>query len=321
VAPDGELVLEAGRDAAVRIDDVGHAPVEAQQAPPRAVGRGDGLRRIRDEREAQLERAGELALAVEAITADADDLGVPRAQLRQGRLEPARFESSARGERLGEEVEHDPPAAPRREGERRPRRRLGRELRGLVTDSQHVAPVLLALTLLALLLGCATTATERLGLPPPATVPKVDLARYLGTWYEIASFPQRFQRGCTGTVATYALRSDGQIDVTNRCRDRALTGPERVARGRARVVDRATQAKLEVSFFGPFWGAYWIVALGDQYEWAVVGHPSRDYLWILSRTPRLDPVVYDAIVGRLAAAGFEVARLQRTTQPAVAGSR
>ncbi|BDG05621.1 lipocalin family protein [Anaeromyxobacter oryzae] len=169
-------------------------------------------------------------------------------------------------------------------------------------------------TLVASLLatGCATSTTDRLHLPPLQTVPHVDLGRYLGTWYEIASFPQSFQRGCTATTATYTLREDGDIDVVNRCRQGSPDGPEKVARGRARVVDRATNAKLEVSFFRPFWGDYWIVELGDDYGHAVVGHPGRDYLWILSRTPSMSPELYRSILGRLSAQGYETARLVRT---------
>ena len=135
--------------------------------------------------------------------------------------------------------------------------------------------------------GCATSTTERLRLPPLEPVAHVDLSRYLGTWYEIASFPQSFQRGCTATTATYTLRDDGQIDVVNRCRKGSPDGPEKVAHGRARVVDRSSNAKLEVSFFRPFWGDYWIIDLGADYEYAVAGHPGRDYLWILSRTPTI----------------------------------
>jgi apolipoprotein D and lipocalin family protein len=164
-------------------------------------------------------------------------------------------------------------------------------------------------------MGCATTTTARRNLPVLPTVQHVDLARYVGTWYEIASFPQRFQRGCTATKATYTSRADGDIDVLNRCRKGSLDGKEDSAKGRARVVDRTTNAKLEVSFFRPFWGDYWIVDLGQNYEYAVVGHPSRDYLWILSRTPTMDPPVYDAIVARLQGHGYEVERLQRTLQP------
>ena len=163
--------------------------------------------------------------------------------------------------------------------------------------------------------GCAATTTARLHLPPPTTVPHVDLNRYLGTWYEIAAFPQSFQKGCTGTTATYSLRADGQIDVLNRCRKGSLDGDESSAKGRARVVDRTTNAKLEVSFFRPFWGDYWIIDLGAEYEYAVVGHPSRDYLWILSRAPTLGAAAYDGIIARLRAQGYEVERLRRTLQP------
>ena len=166
------------------------------------------------------------------------------------------------------------------------------------------------------LTGCAATTTVRLRLPELRTVPHVDLARYVGVWYDIASFPQRFQGGCTATTATYTIRGDGEIDVLNRCRKGSLTGEEASAKGLARVVDRSTNAKLKVSFFRPFWGDYWIIDLGADYEYAVVGHPSRDYLWILSRTPTMDAAVYDGIVARLRAQGYEVERLKRTLQPA-----
>jgi len=179
----------------------------------------------------------------------------------------------------------------------------------------------LALVFYGLLaMGCAPTTTARLSLPPLETVAHVDLQRYLGTWYEISSFPQSFQKGCTATTATYAIRPDGQIDVVNRCRKDSLDGPEKVAKGRARIVDRGSNAKLEVSFFRPFWGDYWIVALGDDYDYAVVGHPSRDYLWILSRTPTLDEQRYQAILGKLTSSGYETGRLNRTLQPGAQGS-
>ncbi len=165
------------------------------------------------------------------------------------------------------------------------------------------------------LAGCGETTTERLGLPPLEAVPRVDLDRYLGSWYEIASFPQVFQQGCTGTVATYSLaETPGEIVVQNRCNKGTLDGPEDTATGRARVVDTSSNAKLEVSFFGPFWGAYWVIDLGADYTYAVVGHPDRDYLWILSRTPTMDPAVYDGILERLRAKGYETERLVRTTQ-------
>ena len=162
--------------------------------------------------------------------------------------------------------------------------------------------------------GCASTTTERLHLPALETVAHVELGRYLGTWYEIASFPQSFQRGCTATTATYTLRYDGELDVMNRCRLGSLDGKEKTALGRARLVDRTTNAKLEVSFFRPFWGPYWIIDLAPDYSYAVVGHPGRDYLWILSRTSTMSEATYQTIVTRLRAQGYETSRLVRTLQ-------
>ena len=167
---------------------------------------------------------------------------------------------------------------------------------------------------LVLLSACATT-TSRLGLPPLQVVERVELKRYLGTWYEVASFPQSFARGCTGSTANYSLLEDGDIQVVNRCRLNALDGEEKVATGRARVVDAATNAKLEVSFFRPFWGDYWIIQLEPDYHYAVVGSPSRDYLWILSRTPHLDDATYEEILAKLKADGYPLDRLVRTLQP------
>ncbi|TPV94533.1 MAG: lipocalin family protein [Myxococcales bacterium FL481] len=166
--------------------------------------------------------------------------------------------------------------------------------------------------------ACSTTTTERLALPPLQTVESVDLSRYAGTWFEIASYPQRFQEGCTGTTATYKLRDDGEVDVINRCRQGSLDGEGDSVKGRARVVDPSTNAKLEVTFFWPFWGDYWIIDLGEDYEFAVVGHPGRDYLWILSRTPTLDESVYREIVDRLQAQGYPPERLKKTLQPSPA---
>jgi apolipoprotein D and lipocalin family protein len=173
---------------------------------------------------------------------------------------------------------------------------------------------------LVMALGCASSTTERLHLPPLETVHHVELSRYLGTWYEIANFPQSFQRGCTATTATYTLRDDGEIDVLNRCRQGSIDGEEKTALGRARVVDRQTTAKLEVSFFRPFWGDYWIINLADDYSHAVVGHPDRDYLWILARNPEMPEPTYQGIVARLQAQGYETSRLVRTVQRVSPGS-
>ena len=153
------------------------------------------------------------------------------------------------------------------------------------------------------------------GEPPPLeTVAAVDLGRYVGTWYEIAAFPQRFQAGCTGTTATYTLRDDGDIDVLNRCFIGSLSGEEDVSQGVARVVNSETNAELEVSFFRPFWGDYWIIDLDPEYRYAVVGAPGRDYLWILSRTPTMEEAVYEGILDRILEKDYSLDRLEKTIQ-------
>jgi apolipoprotein D and lipocalin family protein len=158
-------------------------------------------------------------------------------------------------------------------------------------------------------------AADLKGLPPLETVPKVDLERYMGTWYEIASFPQRFQKGCVASMATYLLRKDGKVDVLNQCKDKTLDGKVRNAKGKAWIVDKQTHAKLKVSFFWPFSGDYWIIDLDPNYEYAVIGHPKRTYLWILSRNRQMDPGTYEAILQRLKAQHYDISRLNKTLQP------
>jgi len=161
-------------------------------------------------------------------------------------------------------------------------------------------------------------ATPATGVPLEA-VSTVDLDRYLGRWYEIASYPAWFQKNCTAVTADYSLRPDGQIQVINSCRKGSLDGKLKKSNGRAKVVDTATNARLKVSFFRPFWGDYWIIDLDPDYRWAVVGMPSRKYLWILSRDPEMDEALYREIVSRLPSKGYDPSRLERTLQPA--GSR
>lgn len=144
----------------------------------------------------------------------------------------------------------------------------------------------------------------------PPVVAQVDLARYMGTWYEVAKFPNRFQRGCLCTTATYALRPDGKVSVINRCE--TLGGKGKESRGWAKVVDPATRAKLKVTFFWPFFGDYWILDLDPGYRHVLVGTPNRKYLWILAREPRLDEASYRALVDRAAQLGFDVSRLEKT---------
>ena len=164
-----------------------------------------------------------------------------------------------------------------------------------------------------LLLGVTAGMLPALAQAPLATVSHVDLTRYAGLWYEIARYPNAFERKCDRNVtAAYTLRSDGKIGVENACL--RSDGSRTVARGWARVVDPHSSAKLKVTFFWPFFGNYWILDLSPDYRYAVVGEPGRKYLWILSRTPQMDPELYASITSRLAGKGFDASRLLRVRQ-------
>lgn len=148
----------------------------------------------------------------------------------------------------------------------------------------------------------------------PTVVPSVDLTRYAGRWYEIARLPNRFQKKCAGGVAaTYELRSDGKMNVINECRK--ASGEITRATGTAKVAEKTSNAKLKVTFFWPFYGDYWILDLGSNYEYAVVGEPKRRYLWILSRTPEMDPELYKELLEKAKQQGFDVSRVIRTQHP------
>ena len=143
-------------------------------------------------------------------------------------------------------------------------------------------------------------------------VPHVDLNRYVGRWYEIARLPNRFEKKCAGSVtATYSLRTDGKIEVVNRCRK--SSGSYTTATGKAKIVDKTTNAKLKVTFFWPFYGDYWILDLGDNYEYAVVGAPNRKYLWILSRNRQMDESLYRQLLAKMAAQGFKTEQMIKTS--------
>lgn len=157
---------------------------------------------------------------------------------------------------------------------------------------------------------------------PPTTVSVVDLKRYAGKWFEIARYPNRFQKKCVGnTTATYDVKPDGNINVLNQCL--VKNGTLESATGEAKVVEGSSNAKLEVrfaprfmSFLSAVWGDYWIVDLDNDYKYAAVGDPKRDYLWILSRTPEMSDATYQNILRRVEKLGFNPAKLQKTPQNA-----
>ena len=146
------------------------------------------------------------------------------------------------------------------------------------------------------------------------TVPSVDLAKYAGKWYEIASFPQSFQKRCHCTTATYTPSPKGYMIVENRCNRDSATGKLTSIKGKAFVVPGSGNAKLNVQFFWPFTGKYWIIDLADDYSYAVVSHPNRKNLWILSRTPRISAAVYQDILSRAKAKGLDLSKLKLTEQ-------
>jgi len=146
------------------------------------------------------------------------------------------------------------------------------------------------------------------------TVPYVDLNKYAGKWYEIASFPQRFQKGCYCTTAEYTLTDKGYVTVENRCNKDSINGKQSYIKGKAFIENNSGNSKLKVQFFWPFKGKYWIIDLADDYSYAVVSHPNRKYLWILSRTPFMSDDIYERITDRLKEKNFDLSKLKKTTQ-------
>lgn len=150
---------------------------------------------------------------------------------------------------------------------------------------------------------------------PLDVVDKVDVQRYIGKWYEIANLPNSFQKGCNCTTAEYSIIDPETIRVINTCKKDSTNGEVEQATGKAFVVEGSNNAKLRVQFFWPFRGDYWIIELDkEKYQYAVIGTPSRKYLWILSRTPKMDEHTYNMLVDKCKTNSFDINKLQRTNQ-------
>lgn len=164
-------------------------------------------------------------------------------------------------------------------------------------------------SLLTVLAGCASTPTT-----PLPTVPAVDLARYAGAWYEVASLPNRFQKQCVADTQARYRQTGADIEVVNRCR--TADGKVDDITGVAKVVSDSGNAKLRVSFFRPFYGDYWILALGGgaDYGWVLVGEPTRKFGWVLSRTPTIAPADLEAALARAEALGYARSAFKTTPQ-------
>ncbi len=166
-----------------------------------------------------------------------------------------------------------------------------------------------------IIVSCSTLNAKNI---PLKTVEYVEIERYLGTWYEIARFEHRFQKGCTATTAEYSLREDGDIKVINSCHINSPNGDLKSAEARGWVKDKKSNAKLKVQFFlkklklGLFAGDYWIIDLGENYEYAMIGEPSRKYLWILSRDPYMDEETYSKLISKAESLNFDTSKLIKT---------
>jgi apolipoprotein D and lipocalin family protein len=169
------------------------------------------------------------------------------------------------------------------------------------------------------LLVCSVTSHAQ-ALPPVQTIASLDVPRYMGTWFELAKFPNVFQRKCvSNTRAVYTLNVDNTVQVLNRCR--IQDGSTIEALGQAKQMGNATSPVLKVRFAPEWlgwlplvWGDYWVIDLDDQYQLAAVSDAKREYLWVLSRSPKIDQTRYAALLQRLKQQGFDVDKLQVTPQ-------
>lgn len=141
------------------------------------------------------------------------------------------------------------------------------------------------------------------------TVPELDIERYMGSWYEIARFDHRFERGLVGCMANYELQSDGKVKVTNTGYRKSLDGKFKESVGKAYRPDDNVPGKLKVSFFLNFYSEYNVLELAPDYRYALIGSKSDSYLWILSRTPELSQDDLDFLLGSAKARGYDTSKL------------
>ena len=182
--------------------------------------------------------------------------------------------------------------------------------------SGKFAQLVLAGVFAAVLSACSTLEKGPVGntaVPQPAK--SVDLNRYLGRWYELARYEAGFQKGCEAVTADYSLDGASTIKVVNSCRKGSLEGKADQAIGKAKIVEGSNNAKLRVSFFGPFYGDYWVLDRDDDYQWVIIGEPSGRYLWLLHRQANPGEQAYQALRNRAASLGYDTALLRRTKQP------
>jgi len=179
-----------------------------------------------------------------------------------------------------------------------------------IIQLMHPARAALAASLLSItLMGCATTRA------PVRTVERVDLPRYMGDWYVIAEIPNFAEKHCVGSVESYALRADGGIDNWFSCRKKSFDAPlKRVTSATARIADPRTNASWHLRFLKVVSVDYFILDLDPDYQWAMIGHPSRSYGWIIARSKTLPEPLYQGILGRAQSQGYEPTRFVKVAQ-------
>ncbi len=179
---------------------------------------------------------------------------------------------------------------------------------------RRLFPLALALGAVVALSACATFQRGPVGNPAvPQPSKAVDLNRYAGLWYEIGRYENGFERDCEGVTARYTVRDDGILEILNTCRQGSITGQSKSSSGKAKVVEGSENAKLKVSFFGPFYvGDYWVLDRANDYSWSIVGEPSGRYLWLLTRTARPSDEVRETIMNRARELGYDLSLIRAT---------
>ena len=161
----------------------------------------------------------------------------------------------------------------------------------------------------------STSAQNQEAMIDKKVVKELDLQKYLGTWYELARYNHRFERGLVGVTANYSIREDGKIKVLNSGYKKSLDGRFKQAEGKAYLPDpKLEPGKLKVSFFWNFYGDYFVLDLDENYQWAIVGSSSDKYLWILSRTPQLNQDLYNELMDKIRLRGYDVSQLIKVEQ-------
>lgn len=172
----------------------------------------------------------------------------------------------------------------------------------------------ITILLYLILLSCQIDKSKTMSKNELVTVASVDLNKYAGTWYEIAKIPNSFEKGLKCITATYSLRSDGKIGVQNKGHKESDPVKIKESNGKAWVPDPAYPGRLKVQFFWPFAGNYYILDLDANYQFVLIGDPSRNFLWILCRTKQMDTAIYQRLTAKAKAFGFDISRIKKTPQ-------